>query len=83
MTDPTHIKASSTRVGGPAVKDDKGPLDDVIAAVHDQMMSLDPARAERVIILIIRRHRDAKCVFRAMINANRRRRRPTTVTFSP
>jgi len=77
MTDPTHIKASSTRVGGPAVKDDKGPLDDVIAAVHDQMMSLDPARAERVIILIIRRHRDAKCAFRAMLNANRRQRRPT------
>jgi hypothetical protein len=91
MTDPINIKPLSTRVGlssnaifrlwRAAVKDDEKLLDEAIAAVHDQMMSLDPARAERVISLIIRRHRDAKCAFRAMLTANRRRRRPTTVTL--
>jgi hypothetical protein len=54
------------------VKGDENLLDEAIAAVHDQMMSLDPARAERV----IRRHRDANCAFRAMLNADRRQRRP-------
>ena len=86
MTNPTHIEALSTRVGlssnaifrlwRAAVKDDEGLLDEAIAAVHEQMMSLDRARAEHVISLIIRRHGDAKCAFRAMLNANRRRRRP-------
>jgi len=56
-------------------------LDEGIAAVHDQMMSSDRARAEHVISLIIRRHRHAKCAFKAMLNANRKRRRPTTVTL--
>lgn len=75
MTDPINIKPLSTRVGlssnaifrlwRAAVKDDEKLLDEAIAAVHDQTMSLDPARAERVISLIIRRHRDAKCAFRA------------------
>jgi hypothetical protein len=65
MTDPIHIKASSTRVGltpnaifrlwRAAVKDDERLLDEAIAAVHDQMMSSDRARAEHVISLIIRR----------------------------
>ena len=91
MTDPIHIKASSTRAGlspnaifrlwRAAVKDDERLLDEAIAAVHDQMMSLDRARAERVISLIIRRHRHAKCAFKAMLNANRRRRPPTPVTL--
>ena len=49
MTDPIHIKASSTRAGltpnaifrlwRAAVKDDERLLDEAIAAVHDQMMS--------------------------------------------
>jgi len=92
MTDPTHLQALSTRVGlssnaifrlwRAAVKDDERLLDEAIAAVHDEMMSLDRARAEHVISLIIRRHRDAKRAFRAVLNANRRRRRPTTVTLS-
>jgi hypothetical protein len=91
MTDPIHIKASSTRAGltpnaifrlwRAAVKDDERLLDEAIAAVHDQMMSSDRARAEHVISLIIRRHRHAKCAFKAMLNANRRRRRPTPVTL--
>ena len=85
--DPIHIEALSTRVGlssnaifrlwRAAVKDDENLLHEAIAAVHDQMMSLDPARAERVISLIVRRHRNAKCAFRAMLNAKRRQRRPT------
>jgi hypothetical protein len=93
MTDPIHIKALSTRVGlssnailrlwKAAVKDDESLLDEAIAAVHDQMMSLDPARAERVISLIIRRHRDAKCAFRAVLDANRRQRRPPTRPLLP
>ena len=65
MTDPTHLQALSTRVGlssnaifrlwRAAVKDDERLLDEAIAAVHDQMMSSDRARAEHVISLIIRR----------------------------
>ena len=47
------------------MKDDERLLDEGIAAVHDQMMSSDRARAEHVISLIIRRHRHAKCAFRA------------------
>ena len=65
----------------PMTKDDERLLDEAIAAVHDQMMSLDRARAERVISLIIRRHRHAKCAFKAMLNANRGRRPPTPVTL--
>jgi hypothetical protein len=66
-----------------AMKDDEKLLDEAIAAVHDQMMSFDRVRAERVISLIIRRHRDAKYAFRAMLNANRRQRRPTTAKLLP
>ena len=66
-----------------AIKDDEKLLDEAIAAVHDQMMSFDRVRAERVISLIIRRHRDAKYAFRAMLNANRRQRRPTTAKLLP
>jgi hypothetical protein len=94
MTEPQNTKATPPhrfgltreaifRLWKMAIKDDENLLDEAIAAVHDQMMSLDPARAERVISLIIRRHRDAKCAFRAMLNANRRRRRPTTVMLLP
>ena len=58
MTDPIHIKASSTRAGltpnaifrlwSAAVKDDERLLDEAIAAVHDQMISSDRVRAEHV-----------------------------------
>jgi hypothetical protein len=54
-----------------AIKDDENLLDDAIAAVHDQMISSDRVNAERVIGLIIRRHRDAKDAFKAMLRANR------------
>ena len=51
-------------------------LDEAIAALHDQMISFDRVRAERVMELIIRRHRNAKGAFRAMLRADRVRRQP-------
>jgi hypothetical protein len=54
-----------------AIKDDENLLDEMIAAVHDQMISCDRAGAERVIGLIIRRQRDATDAFKAMLRANR------------
>jgi hypothetical protein len=51
------------------IKDDETLLDEAIAAVHDQMISFDRARADHVIELIIRRHRDAKEAFRAILRA--------------
>jgi hypothetical protein len=46
------------------------------AIVHDQMMSFDRPRAERVIGLSIRRHRDAKGAFKAMLRARDEPRLP-------
>jgi hypothetical protein len=59
-----------------AIKDDDKLLDEAIAAVHDQMISFDRLRAERVMELIIRRHRDAKDAFKAMLRANKVQKRP-------
>ena len=59
------------RVWKAAIKDDEKLLDELIASVHKQMMSLDQARAERVMSLIVRRHCDAKEAFRAMLIAIR------------
>ena len=50
-----------------ALKDDEKLLDDAIAAVHDQMMLSDRVGAERVMSMIIRRHRDAKDAFKTML----------------
>jgi hypothetical protein len=61
-----------------AIRDDEKLLDEAIAAVHDQMISFDRARADHVIEFIIRRHRDAKDAFRAMLRANRVQKRPAT-----
>ena len=80
MTDLTDIKPRlPTRVGlsshaifrlwKTALKDDETLLDEAIASVHEQMTSLDQARAEQVMSLIIRRHRDAKEAFKAMLMA--------------
>ena len=52
-----------------ALKGDETVLDEAIASVHEQMTSLDQARAEQVMSLIIRRHRDAKEAFKAMLMA--------------
>jgi hypothetical protein len=78
VTDPIDIKASlSGRVGlssnaifglwKAALKDDERLLDNAIAAVHDQMMLSDRVRAERVISMVIRRHRHANGAFKAML----------------
>ena len=78
MTDPIDIKTSLSgrvalspnaifRLWKAALKDDERLLDDAIAAVHDQMMLSDRVRAERVISMIIRRHRHAKDAFTAML----------------
>ena len=58
-----------------ALKDDETLLDGAIASVHEQMTSLDQARAEH---LIIRRHRDAKEAFKAMLMAIRTQSWPPT-----
>jgi hypothetical protein len=47
------------RVWKAAINDDEKLLDELIATVHKQMMSLDQARAERVMSLVIRRHCNA------------------------
>ncbi len=52
-----------------ALKDDESLLDEAIASVHKQITSLDQARAEHVMSLIIRRHRDAKEAFKALLVA--------------
>jgi hypothetical protein len=87
MTDSTALRSRlSTRVGlsshaifqlwKAALKDDENLLDEAIASVHEQMTSFDQTRAEHVISLIIRRHRDAKGAFKAMLTATRAERRP-------
>jgi hypothetical protein len=50
-----------------AIKDDEKLVDEAIAAVYDQMISFDRARADRVISLIIRRHREAKDAFKTLL----------------
>ena len=50
-----------------AIKDDEGLLDEAIAAIFDRMERVDPARAEEVMSLIIRRHRGAKRAFRDIL----------------
>jgi len=66
-----------------AIKDDEKLLDEAIAAVHEQMISSDRVRAERVIELIIRRHRDARNAFEAMLRANKVRGRAAAATPLP
>ena len=69
---PTRVGLSSHaifRLWKAALKDDETLLDEVISSVHEQMTSLDQARAEQVMSLIIRRHRDAKEAFKAILMA--------------
>jgi hypothetical protein len=51
-----------------AIKDDEQLVDEAIAAVYDQMISFDRARADQVISLIIRRHREAKDAFKTLLS---------------
>ena len=67
VTDPINLSSRVAlspnaifRLWKAALKDDERLLDDAIAAVHDQMMLSDRVRAERVISMIIRRHRHAQ-----------------------
>ena len=84
MTDLTDIKTRlPTRVGlsshaifrlwNAALKDDETLLNEAIARVHEQMISLDRARAEFGMSLIIRRRRDSKKAFKAMPMESRAR----------
>ena len=50
-----------------AIKDDEKLVDEAIAAVYDQMISFDRARANQVISLIVRRHREAKDAFKTLL----------------
>jgi hypothetical protein len=92
VTDPTDINTRWYKRTGltsnaifqlwkAALKDDERLLDEAIASVHEQMISLDPVRAEHVIGLIIRRHRDAKEAFKAMLVAIGTRNRPPPETL--
>jgi hypothetical protein len=92
MTDPIDINAGRSKRTGltsnaifqlwkAALKDDERLLNEMIASVYEQMMSSDQARAERVMSLIIRRHRDANEAFRAMLVVIRTRNRPSPETL--
>jgi hypothetical protein len=50
-----------------ALKDDDSLLDEAITAAYDRMTAADPARAEEVISLIIRRQRGARSAFRNVL----------------
>jgi hypothetical protein len=50
-----------------AIKDDEQLLDEAIAETYERMMRLDPVRAEEVVSLTIRRHRDAKQAFGGLL----------------
>jgi hypothetical protein len=77
---PTRAGLSSHaifRLWKAALKDDETLLDEAIASVHEQMTSLDQARAEHVMSLIIRRQRDSKKAFKSMLMAIGTRKAPT------
>jgi hypothetical protein len=50
-----------------AIKDDEELVDDAIAAVYGQMVSFDRDRAAHVMSLIVRRHREAREAFTALL----------------
>jgi hypothetical protein len=50
-----------------AIKDDEQLLDEAIAETYERMERVDPVRAEEVVSLTIRRHRDAKQAFRDLL----------------
>ena len=49
-----------------ALKDDEGLLDEVIKATYDRLSRRDPVRAEQMMSLIIRRHRDGRQALKDM-----------------
>jgi hypothetical protein len=50
-----------------AIKDDEALMDEAIAETYERMVRVDPVRAEEVVSLTIRRHRDAKQAFRDLL----------------
>jgi len=58
-----------------AIKDDETLLDEAVANLYADIVSFDRARAERVISLIIRRHRVSRDAFKALLNDLSKRRR--------
>jgi hypothetical protein len=50
-----------------AIKDDQRLLDEAITETYERMVRVDPVRAEEVVSLTIRRHRDAKQAFRELL----------------
>ena len=57
-----------------ALRDDEVLLDELIKATYDRMIRRDPIRAEQVMGLIIRRHRDGRRALRKMITKRSRPR---------
>ena len=58
-----------------AIKDDEKLLDEAIAKVYADIVLFDRARAERVVSLIIRRHRQSTDAFKALLKDLSKRRR--------
>jgi ribulose bisphosphate carboxylase small subunit len=58
-----------------AIKDDEKLLDEALANMYADIVSFDRARAERVLSLIIRRHRESSDAFKALLNDLSKRRR--------
>jgi hypothetical protein len=59
-----------------AIKDDEKLLDEAVANLYADIVSFDRARAERVISLIIRHHRESRDAFKALLNDLSKRRQP-------
>ena len=68
MSEQRYLIGSAFRLLKTAIKDDEKLVDEAIAAVYDQMISFDRARADQVIRLIIRRHREAKDAFKTLLS---------------
>jgi hypothetical protein len=65
-------KGALVRLWRNAIKDDDKLVDEAIQDVYDRTMSFDRERAEVVMSLIIRRHRDAQRAFKALLDDMRR-----------
>jgi hypothetical protein len=50
-----------------AIKDDEQLLDEAITETYERMVRVDPVRAEEVVSLTVRRHKDAKQAFRDLL----------------
>jgi hypothetical protein len=57
-----------------ALKDDEGLLDEVIKTTYDRMVRRDPIRAEQIMSLVIRRHRDGRQALKDMFTKRARLR---------